>query len=172
MLWLCCRSMVRLVVFSWRGGLARPFTILCPATVCLTRGHFFQNELVRVLIACLAASGLPSNCLLSSALRRRRYLATDRGMRLRIPLSDLDFIDNLFDTLNARLDGIRQTGETRSRSSGHENQPDESYRFIHPAPASPAGRGGVWWQAHPTVSNHIEVFYSSDSRPSKPQKVS
>ena len=27
-------------------------------------------------------------------------------MRLRIPLSDLDFIDNLFDTLNARLDGI------------------------------------------------------------------
>jgi hypothetical protein len=117
--------------------------------------HFFQNELVRVLIACLAASGLPSNCLLSSALRRRRYLATDRGMRLRIPLSDLDFIDNLFDTLNARLDGIRQTGETRSRSSGHENQPDESYRFIHPAPASPAGRGGVGWEAHPTVSNQI-----------------
>ncbi len=27
-------------------------------------------------------------------------------MRLRTPLSDLDFIDNLFDTLNARLDGI------------------------------------------------------------------
>ncbi len=27
-------------------------------------------------------------------------------MCLRIPLSDLDFIDNLFDTLNARLDGI------------------------------------------------------------------
>jgi len=29
-------------------------------------------------------------------------------MRLLIPLSGLDFIDNLFDTLNARLDGIRR----------------------------------------------------------------
>ncbi len=103
----------------------------------------FDHNVTLFMRVSVAASGLPSNCLLSSALRRRRYLATDRGMRLRIPLSDLDFIDNLFDTLNARLDGIRQTGETRSRSSGHENQPDESYRFIHPAPASPAGRGGV-----------------------------